>query len=110
MANSKTGLLRNSTFATIDTDPGAGYFCDSVAIADNSSRNLYVTNKGDGVGTALLQFRSRGDTDWIDYVTDEELVAGTRFVIEDRSGQIEYRVGMKTAGYTSGELTVGLDW
>ncbi len=115
MSNSRTKKESHS-YASIDEAPVAdGYWCEEVSMNKNKTNKLYWSRRGAGVGTVTIQFRCPGDSAWTDYVTDEGLASGERFIIDDNAAGVRWRTGIKedTSAdntYTSGTITVGLDW
>lgn len=111
MANTQTNAPTYQQ-ATIDTAPGAaGYWCVPVSGRSKRLNKMYfsIRETGDSsafTATVTLQFKSPGDTEWQDYDT---YTAEQRQIIED-SSSTQWRIGVKSGNYTSGELTVGIDW
>ena len=110
MANSVSSSDRY-TYAAIDTTPGAdGYWCNSVSMAAKNAVPLFFSRRGTGVGVVTLQFKCQGDADWQDLDTDIDLSNGVRCVIDDEARGVSWRAGIKNGNYTSGTITLGLDW
>lgn len=107
--------MANSTISTKNTEavvvnaapPAAGYWSKEVL-----NKKIYFTARGSGTAVPTLQFRdSQEDSVWTDFYN-----AGTAFAIGDvyeisvDAPTISWRVGVKQANYSSGEVTIGLNW
>jgi hypothetical protein len=118
MANSKV-TNDDCRYATVDTDPVAGYFTDSVSprgIKDDIFFSIRETDPATApsmgsVMTVVLQFKCKGDVAWQTYnYNSTPLVAGDRFHIEDYGAGVSWRAGVEIGGYTEGSLTFGFEW
>jgi len=74
-------------------------------IADNNSRFLNISIAGTWVGTVTLQRRFSSDDDPRDV---EEFTANSEEALYDHEIRVEYRIGIKAGGYTSGTCNVRL--
>lgn len=107
MANRK---LRGNSYkgAIIDAAPGtAGYFTDAVNAESNRVGKMYYSVVGIFNANVTLQFRLKDDPTWTDYgdpITDTD-----RQIIEDYS-DTEWRIGVKSGGFTSGAARVRIDY
>jgi hypothetical protein len=121
MANSRNSGAKHQ-YATVDTDPGDGYFTNTVsprALKDDIFFSVRETDpeasdfpSGGSTMTVVLQFRCAGDTAWqsYNYNTGTAFVAGDRFNITDFGSGVNWRAGVLAGGYTEGSLTFGFDW
>ena len=111
MANSKLSG-GNYRKAIIDTAPGAdGYWTAGVSPRGKSTDRLFmsIAEEGDSdtfTATVTLQFKAPGDSEWQVYATYTE---ATREIIED-SGATQWRIGVDNGDYTSGTVSVTIDW
>ncbi len=114
MANRRTSKT-GSEQAIIDTTPATGgYWTNSVLTARSGFdiEELFLSVRGSGSVVPTLQFRVFGtDTEWTDYYNDGvAFVSGDIYVITTKARYYEWRIGVKVADYTSGEIAVGLNW
>lgn len=83
-------------------------FSDGIGI--NGKASGYV--RGTFVATVSLQYSEDGGDTWNDsYDKNGSAITFTgpaRFIIEEPSNFIEYRLGIKTGAYTSGTANVGI--
>jgi len=112
MANAKSNGERYK-YAKIDTAPAAaGYWCDSVSMSKVNAKSLFISVWGGGSATVTIQFKTADPVNgaWTDYSTDETIEDGSRFILEDWAAGVKWRVGVKSGGYSSGTVWVGIDW
>lgn len=114
MANAKNSGDSNE-FITVDTAPGVdGYWTNSIMARFKNVDRLFFSIREE-VATAsavvTLQYKCEGDEEWQDYyhTNGDAFVVGERFVIEDW-GATDWRAGIKSGGYTSGTIKLGIDW
>ena len=103
--------------AVIDTAPSSdGYWTDSVSFINSGVKKdldkVVVSIRGTGSVVPTLQFRDGNiDSTWTDfYNAGTAFEVGDVYEIETKVIGLEWRVGVKDGGYTSGEITVGLNW
>lgn len=118
MANTRTDT-EYSAYAKVDTAPAAdGYFTSQVAMRDNKVRRMYFSMRETDEDaspvsdvTVTLQYRCAGDAGWTDYVNDDVTIGlGCRLLIDGGAAGEIWRAGVKSGGYTSGDVTFGFDW
>ena len=106
MANS-TISNKNTEAVVVDTAPASGGYWTTGVL----NKKIYMSARGTGVSVPTLQFRATIDEDWTDFYN-----AGTAFEIGDvyeidtDTTALEWRIGVKEGDYTSGEVTLGLNW
>ena len=128
MANLKESNAYSS-YATVDTDPGAGgFFTDPVtprrlhddlffSIRETEDADVSSADPLDSSGaetdiTVVLQFQCKGDDRWQNYNYNDGtvLAIGDRFKIEDTGAGVRWRAGVEAGGYTFGAVKFGFDW
>jgi len=93
--------------AVINTGPGsAGYWSESVKATDHNAHALILSISGIFAGTVRLQYRAVNDPGWTTYKTYDDT---DREIIEDHT-DCEWRVGMSSGGFTSGEARVRIEY
>ena len=111
MANAKLNGER-FRYASIDTAPGAdGYWSDAVSMSKVNANELFLNVSGGGSATVVIQYKlPHTGAIWTDYTTSETLETGARFRLDDHGAGVKWRVGVKSGGYSSGDVVVGFDW
>ena len=101
--------------AIIDTAPSTGgYWTSAVAFIRTGVdiEKAIFSVRGSGTATPILQFRDRNvDSDWTDFYNEGvAFVSGDAIEITSKVIGLEWRAGVKEGGYSSGEITVGINW
>lgn len=111
MANSNSvGDYKN--YATVDTAPGAtGFWTNELDMRGKKIAYCFFSIRGTGTATVVLQFKCEGDADWTDYYNGGNAFnKGERIIVEGNAGNVLWRAGVKSGGYTTGSVTFGFDW
>lgn len=99
-------------YATVNLAPDTdGYWTNPVSLRPNRIACMFFSIRGTGTATITLQFKCAGDTDWTDYYNEGNAFHnGDRKIVEGNAADMSWRAGVKSGGYTTGEVTFGFDW
>lgn len=99
------------SYVRVEEAPGVdGVWCAPVGGLKEKTDKLFFSYRGGGVVIVTIQFICPTDLAWTDYLTDETLENGARFLLEDNASGVKWRVGVKQGGYSSDISIIGLDW
>ena len=100
------------TDVTVNSAPESpGSFTNAVGMDGGLRETIFLSIRETGDSSAFsatvtLQFKTSRDDDWQDYDT----YTSETYKAIDMVPGIQWRAGVKTGDYTSGELTIGIDW
>lgn len=96
--------IKNS--ATVTAENQFTSWLQPTTNSTNPAKGVIATWSGSGTATIVLQSKRAGDAN---PVWEETLSTAGRYNVEDGGGDIQYRVGVKTGGFTSGTFDVSVE-
>jgi len=101
---------RNFQHIIVDDTPSEDVIVGPITPQRNKIEKIFFSQRGSGSGTIKLQFKCSIDDDFIDFLHDEDISSGARFVIDTVNEYVEWRAILEVASYSSGTVIFGFDW